>query len=128
MRPFCAAAAQAGGTVLTAAICVALGIGIQNLPEGAAISLPLYQGGMSRRRSFVLGALSGVVEPMGGALAALAAAMAGALLPGLMAFSAGAMMWVVFYDMLPEACTRRDGAAAASVGYVLMMALDVALG
>ncbi len=123
-----AQAAYAPGAALAAAAAMALGIGIQNIPEGAAISLPLRQGGMSRVRSFALGTASGAVEPVFGMLAALAVSMVSGVMPGLMAFSAGAMMWVVFSEMLPLAGEKRDGALAAAAGYVLMMALDIALG
>ena len=124
----CAAAAPLGGAGLASAAALALGVGVQNYPEGAAISLPLYQGGMSRGRSFLLGALSGVVEPVFGLLAAFLAASVSGLMPLLMAFAAGAMMHVVYAQMLPEAGESRGGAAAAVVGFALMMALDVALG
>ena len=123
-----AQAADHGGAALAAAAVIALGIGVQNIPEGAAIALPLRQGGMSRRRSFALGAASGVVEPVFGVLAVLAISLADGIMPLLMAFSAGAMMWVVFSDMLPESGSQRDGALSAALGYVLMMALDIALG
>lgn len=123
-----ASAADAGGTALAAALAVALGIGIQNIPEGAAIALPLRQAGFSVRRSFALGAASGMVEPIFGILAALMVSAVSGVMPGLMAISAGAMMWVVFSEMLPESCVQRDGAAAAALGYLLMMALDLALG
>ena len=123
-----AAAADMGGTALAAAVAAALGIGIQNIPEGAAIALPLRQGGFSLRRSFAYGALSGAVEPIFGVLAALCISLCSGMMPGLMAFSAGAMMWVVFSEMLPESGVQRDGALAAALGYLLMMALDLALG
>ena len=123
-----ASAAGAGKAALAAAAAVALGIGIQNIPEGAAIALPLRQGGMSRTRSFFLGAASGAVEPVFGMLAALFASAVSGVMPPMMAFSAGAMMWVVFSEMLPESGQERDGAISAAVGYVLMMALDLALG
>ena len=123
-----AGAALSGGAGLAAAAAVALGIGIQNIPEGAAIALPLRQSGMSRVRSFFLGAASGAVEPVFGLLAAYFAASLSGVMPVLMAFSAGAMMWVVFSEMLPQSGARRDGAVFAAVGYVLMMALDLALG
>ena len=123
-----AAAAGKESAALAAAAAVALGIGVQNIPEGAAIALPLRQGGFSVRRSFALGAASGAVEPVFGVIAALMISAASGLMPGLMAFSAGAMMWVVFSEMLPESCVQRDGALAAAVGYILMMALDLALG
>ncbi|MCI7736710.1 MAG: ZIP family metal transporter [Clostridiales bacterium] len=123
-----ALAAREGGSAMAAAAALALGIGIQNLPEGAAISLPMRQSGMSRRRSFLLGVLSGAVEPVFGVLVVLVAAAAQAVMPLLMAFAAGAMMLVVFEEMIPEAGEERAGVTAAVLGYVLMMALDIALG
>ena len=113
---------------LPAAAALALGIGVQNLPEGAAVALPLRQGGMSRKKSFWLGAASGVVEPIFGMLAALVAASARMWMPGMMAFCAGAMMWVVFAEMIPDAAQGRAGVLGAMAGYALMMALDIALG
>lgn len=118
----------AGGASLAGACALTLGIAVQNVPEGAAISLPLRQSGMSRRRSFALGALSGAVEPLFGVPAALLAGCVRAAMPWLMAFSAGAMTWVVFSEMLPDAGRARDGVLAALFGYALMMALDIALG
>ena len=109
---------------LPAAAALALGIGVQNLPEGAAVALPLRQGGMSRKKSFWLGA----VEPVFGMLAALVAASARMWMPGMMAFCAGAMMWVVFAEMIPDAAQGRAGVLGAMAGYALMMALDIALG
>ena len=111
---------------LPAAAALALGIGVQTLPEGAAVALP--QGGMSRKKSFWLGAASGVVEPIFGMLAALVAASARMWMPGMMAFCAGAMMWVVFAEMIPDAAQGRAGVLGAMAGYALMMALDIALG
>ena len=122
-----ASAAHTGSAAMAAA-AVALGIGVQNIPEGAAIALPLRQGGMSRIRSFILGTLSGMVEPLAGMAAALAVSIAGGMMPWLMAFSSGAMMWVVFAEMLPESGTHKDGALAAALGYLLMMTLDLLLG
>ena len=123
-----ALAAREGGSAMAAAAALALGIGIQNFPEGAAISLPMRQSGMSRKRSFLLGVLSGAVEPVFGVLVVLVAAAAQAVMPLLMAFAAGAMMLVVFEEMIPEAAGGRAGVTAAVLGYALMMALDVALG
>ncbi|MGN0776703.1 MAG: ZIP family metal transporter [Candidatus Ventricola sp.] len=123
-----AVAAGDGLAGLAGACALALGIGIQNFPEGAAISLPLRQSGMSRRRSFGFGVLSGAVEPVFGVAAALMARLAAPAMPWLMTFAAGAMMWVVVAEMLPHAAARRDGALAAMVGYMVMMALDMALG
>jgi len=122
--------ALAGGSAaaIAAACVLALGIGVQNLPEGAAISMPLRQSGMSRRRSFALGAASGAVEPLAGMLVVAFAALLAPVLPFLMAFAAGAMMLVTVAEMFPASAARRDGAAAAMLGYMLMMALDLALG
>ncbi len=121
--------AMAGSDAGVAAACVlALGIGVQNLPEGAAIALPLAQGGMHRGRSFLLGAASGVVEPVAGVLVVLLATQLATVMPFLMAFAAGAMMLVTMTEMFPAATGERDGAAMALMGYVLMMALDLALG
>ena len=94
----------------------------------AAVALPLRQGGMSRKKSFWLGAASGAVEPVFGMLAALVAASARMWMPGMMAFCAGAMMWVVFAEMIPDAAQGRAGVLGAMAGYALMMALDIALG
>ena len=113
---------------LPAAAALALGIGVQNLPEGAAVALPLRQGGMSRKKSFWLGAASGAVEPVFGMLAALMMGAAQSALPGMMAFCAGAMMQVVFAEMIPQAAKTRAGVAGVMAGYTLMMALDLALG
>ena len=123
-----AVAAQDGLAGLAGACALALGIGIQNLPEGAAISLPLRQSGMSRRESFAYGVLSGAVEPIFGVAAALTVGLVTPAMPWLMTFAAGAMMWVVIAEMLPHAAAQRDGALAAAVGYLVMMALDIALG
>ena len=113
---------------LAAAAVLALGIGVQNLPEGLAVALPFHAGGMSRGKSFALGALSGVVEPIFGMLAALAMGVMRGALPGMMAFCAGAMMQVVFAEMIPQAAKTRAGVVCLMVGYTLMMALDLALG
>ena len=123
-----AVAAQDGLAGLAGACALALGIGIQNFPEGAAISLPLRQSGMSRRRSFAYGVLSGAVEPLFGVAAALTVRLVTPAMPWLMTFAAGAMMWVVISEMLPLSAGQRDGALAAMLGYMVMMALDVALG
>ena len=113
---------------LAAAAVLALGIGVQNLPEGLAVALPFRAGGLSRGKSFALGALSGTVEPIFGMLAALMMGAAQSALPGMMAFCAGAMMQVVFAEMIPQAARTRLGVACTMAGYTLMMALDLALG
>lgn len=123
-----AVAAADGMAGVAGACALALGIGIQNLPEGAAVSLPLRQNGMSRRESFAYGVLSGAVEPIFGVAAALTVGLVTPAMPWLMTFAAGAMMWVVIAEMLPHAAAQRDGALAAAVGYLVMMALDIALG
>lgn len=122
-----ALAAQGEGAS-AAAMALALGIGIQNFPEGAAVALPLRQGGMSRRRSFLLGVASGAVEPIFGVLAVLAATAMRPVMPPLMALSAGSMMLVVMGEMVPEAAQDHWGVGFAVIGYAAMMALDVALG
>ena len=113
---------------LAAAAVLALGIGVQNLPEGLAVALPFRASGLSRGKSFALGALSGAVEPVFGMLAALMMGAAQSALPGMMAFCAGAMMQVVFAEMIPQAAKTRAGVAGLMAGYTLMMALDLALG
>ena len=112
------------GEGLASAMALALGIGVQNFPEGAAVSLPLRQQGMSRRRAFLYGVASGAVEPVFGMLAVLAAT---ALMPWLLAFSAGAMLYVTVHELVPQAAGR-GGAFGFVGGFVLMMVLDVALG
>ena len=125
-----AAGTQGAGQAAGAA-ALALGIGLQNFPEGAAISLPLRKEGASRLKSFAGGALSGVVEPVGGILAVLAAGSVEPLMPWFLSFAAGAMVYVVAQELIPEA--RRDERSRAGtwgvlVGFVIMMILDVALG
>ena len=122
---FALAGVQGG---LAAAAVLALGIGVQNLPEGLAVALPFRASGLSRGKSFDLGALSGAVEPVFGMLAALMMGAAQSALPGMMAFCAGAMMQVVFAEMIPQAAKTRAGVAGVMAGYTLMMALDLALG
>ena len=115
----------------TAALALALGIGIQNFPEGAAISLPLRQEGFSRFRSFVYGMLSGIVEPVFGILVVLAAGSIQPLMPWLLSFAAGAMMYVVVEELIPEAHLGEHsnvGTLGVMGGFLVMMVLDVALG
>ena len=116
---------------LTAAVALALGIGIQNFPEGAAIALPLRQEGLSRAKSFWMGALSGVVEPIGAVLTILAASVIVPALPYLLSFAAGAMLYVVVEELIPEMSQGEHsdiGTVLFAVGFSLMMVLDVALG
>jgi ZIP family zinc transporter len=113
------------GEGLAAAGALALGIGIQNLPEGAAVALPRAENG--RGRAFAAGALSGAVEPLFGVLTVLAAAGVRALLPWLLSFAAGAMLYVTAAELIPQAQSR-GGTWGFVAGFVLMMVLDVALG
>ena len=128
-----ALAAQGQAELLPAAGALALGIGIQNFPEGAAISLPLRQAGLSRAKSFLIGAASGAVEPIAALLTVLAAGSVQQALPWLLSFAAGAMLYVVVEELIPEANLRHDhqthgGTYGVMVGFLLMMILDVALG
>ena len=106
-------------------------MGIQNFPEGAAIALPLRQSGMSRAKAFGLGTLSGIVEPVFGLLTVLAAGAIQPLLPWLLAFAAGAMLYVVVEELIPEMSQGKHsniGTIFFAVGFSVMMTLDVALG
>ena len=128
-----ALAAQHGGdaATLSAAIALALGIGIQNFPEGAAISLPLRQEGISSVRSFFYGSMSGIVEPVFGILVVLVAGTIQPLMPWLLSFAAGAMMYVVVEELIPEAHLgeySNTGTLGVMAGFIIMMILDVALG
>lgn len=113
------------------AMTLAIGIGIQNFPEGAAISLPLRQEGMRPGKAFLFGALSGIVEPVFGVLAVVAARYAQPLMPWLLSFAAGAMIYVVVEELIPEANLGKHshaGTFGVLAGFLLMMVLDVALG
>ena len=122
-----------GSGIVTAggALALAMGIAIQNFPEGAIVSMPLYAEGKSRRRSFLLGVLSGAVEPVFGALTVLAAGLVIPAMPVLLSFAAGAMLYVVVEELIPEMSAGEHsnlGVVSFAVGFSLMMALDVALG
>nr|WP_242964696.1 ZIP family metal transporter [Flavonifractor sp. An100] len=128
---FALAAQNGDPSLLPAATALALGIGIQNFPEGAAISLPLRQEGMSRTRSFLLGAASGVVEPIFAVLTVLIAGSVQPLMPWLLSFAAGAMLYVVVEELIPEAQLSEGGhtgTLGVMTGFLIMMILDVALG
>lgn len=114
---------------ISGALALALGIGLQNIPEGAAVSLPLAQEGRSKCRAFAAGAASGLVEPLGGLLALALAGWVSAALPWLMSLAAGCMVCVTAQEMIPEAVEADEPAGVISVvaGFALMMALDVAL-
>ena len=119
------------GATLAAACLLALGIGIQNFPEGTAVSLPLLREGCSRKTAFMLGQLSGVVEPVAGILGALLVIGARRALPYLLAFAAGAMIYVVVEELIPESQTNENKdfiALFTLLGFSVMMILDIALG
>ena len=127
------AGALSGGAGISAAgaLALSLGIAIQNVPEGAIISMPLRAAGNSRLKAFWIGALSGIVEPMGGALVILLAAMVTPLMPSLLALAAGAMLYVVVEELVPEASQGEHSNFATvgfAIGFALMMVLDVVLG
>lgn len=116
---------------VAAAMALSLGIALQNLPEGAIISMPLKSNGMKRGRAFAYGALSGAVEPLGAIVTILLASIMVPILPYLLAFSAGAMLYVVVEELIPEMSEgdhSNIGTIFFAVGFTLMMVLDVALG
>lgn len=120
-----------GNITLTGALALAIGIAIQNFPEGAIISLPLRSEGNKRSKSFALGVLSGAVEPVGAILAIALASIVTPILPYMLAFAAGAMIYVVVEELIPEASEGEHsnlGTIAFAIGFALMMMLDVALG
>ena len=119
------------GITSAGALALALGIAIQNFPEGAIVSMPLKAEGMSKGKTFLYGALSGAVEPIAALVTILAAGAVVPVMPYLLAFAAGAMMYVVVEELVPEMAEGEHsnlGTIAFSVGFVLMMVLDVALG
>ena len=126
---FAVAARSADPALFGAAVALALGMGIQNFPEGAAISIPLRQHGMGRLKAFICGAASGVVEPIFGVLTVLVAGAAQTVLPWFLSFAAGAMLYVVADELIPEAHLEgsRAGTICVMIGFILMMTLDVAL-
>ena len=116
---------------MAGAVALAVGIAVQNFPEGAIVSMPLHSAGNSRPRSFVIGALSGIVEPVGAILTILLASLVVPVLPYLLAFAAGAMMYVVVEELIPETQHGEHsniGTIGFAVGFMLMMVLDVLLG
>jgi len=128
---FGAVAAGLPSATLAAAVALAIGIGIQNFPEGTAVSMPLRREGMSPLRSFWYGQLSGMVEPIAGVTGAAIVLLARPLLPYALAFAAGAMIFVVIEELVPESQTGGHSHAAttgAMLGFAVMMTLDVALG
>lgn len=128
---FAAVGANYSGATLLGAIALAIGIGLQNFPEGAAVSIPLRREGFSRWKSFVYGQASGIVEPIAGVLGALLVLAMRPILPYALAFAAGAMIYVVVEELIPEAQHDSNTDVAtigAMLGFAVMMFLDVALG
>ena len=128
---FGALAADLPAATLGGAVALAIGIGIQNFPEGTAVSVPLRREGISRGKSFWYGQLSGVVEPEAGVLGAVAVIYMRQILPYALAFAAGAMIYVVVEELIPESQAEKHSDMAtvgAMLGFAVMMTLDVALG
>ena len=119
-----------GATLLSASL-LALGIGIQNFPEGTAVSLPLRREGFSRKKAFFYGQLSGIVEPISGVIGCLLALKIRSILPFLLTFAAGAMIYAVVVEIIPESQTNKKKnlmALFTLIGFSIMMILDIALG
>lgn len=128
---FGAAAAGSDVASVAGAVVLAIGIGLQNLPEGAAVSVPLRREGLSRTKSFLYGQASGIVEPIAGVLGAAAVLVMQPILPYALSFAAGAMIYVVVEELIPEAQRGEDtdsSSIGVMIGFALMMLLDVALG
>ena len=119
------------GATFSSACLLALGIGLQNFPEGTSVSVPLRREGMSRKKAFFFGQLSGIVEPIAGVLGALLVLKVRYLLPFLLSFAAGAMIYVVVQELIPESQTNKKKdlmALFTLIGFSVMMILDVDLG
>jgi ZIP family zinc transporter len=128
---FAGAAQGTAGLSLASAVAVSLGIAIQNIPEGAIISMPMRAEGNSKWRSFLIGSLSGAVEPVGALAVMLLASLLMPVMPYMLAFAAGAMFYVVVEELIPEASEGRHSNLSTigfAVGFVLMMVLDVVMG
>ena len=128
---FAGADEGAAGLSLASALAVSIGIAIQNVPEGAIISMPMRAAGNSRWRSFAIGSLSGAVEPLGALAVVLLASLMTPVLPYMLAFAAGAMFYVVVEELIPEASEGAHSNLSTigfAIGFVLMMVLDVVMG
>lgn len=128
---FAGAMAGNSGITMAGATALAVGIAIQNFPEGAIISMPLKSEGVSKAKSFLYGTLSGVVEPIGAVLTILITNIVTAILPYILSFAAGAMIYVVVEELIPESQTgdhSNIGTIGVAIGFTIMMVLDVALG
>ena len=128
---FAGAIAQNSGITMAGAIALAIGIAIQNFPEGAIISMPLKSEGMSRKKAFLYGTLSGIVEPIAAIITIALTNLVVPILPYFLSFAAGAMIYVVVEELIPEAQDGKHSNIATigvAIGFVIMMILDVALG
>ena len=128
---FAGALAGNTGITMSAAIALAIGIAIQNFPEGAIISMPLKSEGISKTKAFIYGTLSGAVEPVAAFITILLTSLVVQILPYLLSFAAGAMIYVVVEELIPESQSGAHsniGTIGVAIGFVLMMILDVALG
>ncbi len=128
---FGAVASGIPATSLSGAVALAIGIGLQNFPEGAAVSIPLRREGLSRTKAFMYGQASGIVEPIAGVIGAAAVITIRQILPYALAFAAGAMIYVVVEELIPEAQGDRSidiATIGCMLGFTVMMFLDVALG
>mgnify|MGYP004532452853 CR=1 FL=1 len=128
---FAGALTQNAGITMAGAFALAIGIAIQNFPEGAIISMPLKSEGMSKPKAFLYGTLSGIVEPIGAIITILLTNAVVPMLPYLLAFAAGAMIYVVVEELIPELQAGEHsniGTIGVAIGFVVMMILDVALG
>ena len=128
---FAGLASQNTGITFMSALILALGIAIQNIPEGAIISMPLHSAGKGKFKSFMGGTLSGIVEPIGAILTIMLTKVVVPILPYLLSFAAGAMIYVVVEDLIPESQADKKSSLVTigvALGFIVMMILDVALG
>ena len=128
---YAGAIATGGDVAVSSALALSVGIAIQNLPEGAIVSMPLYAENKSKLKSFGIGALTGLVEPVGAVMVILLASLVTWILPYLLAFAAGAMIYVVIEELIPEASQGEHSNVSTvgfALGFTLMMVLDVVLG
>ena len=122
---------QNTGITLAGAIALSVGVAIQNFPEGAIISMPLKSEGISKTRAFIYGTLSGIVEPIAAILTILLTSAVVPILPYILSFAAGAMIYVVVEELIPESQAGEHsniGTIGVAIGFIIMMILDVALG
>ncbi len=126
---FVLATIEGESMLMASAVSLAIGIGIQNIPEGAAISIPMRTSGVSRSKAFFLGGLSGIVEPIFGIAAAFIFGFANAVLPFMLCFAAGAMLYVVAEELIPKAKdeSSKVGTLGVMAGFLIMMILDISL-